>query len=188
MMRRALCERVGGYRVFNQLLEDYDLWLRLLSVGEPGLVTSVEYLYQISPGGIVYGAQAHSRLMMALVRQLHQERRNGGQEVTDWQATVEKLMPAEGTARASPAERQTAVIYDHGLYCLLVRDWAGYQEAILQAAQGHGAAAERARRQVRWLAKVPPLARWTYLFNVRNTVRRYWRPLPPGTPLPRFAV
>ncbi len=53
MIRRSALDRVGAYREFRGLVEDYDLWLRLLEVGEGANLPEPLYRYRLNPLGIM---------------------------------------------------------------------------------------------------------------------------------------
>ena len=59
MFRRDLFDRTGQYREFFKLAQDYDLWLRLLDVSDPGMVSDVLYFHRL--GGTTLGGTKKGR-------------------------------------------------------------------------------------------------------------------------------
>ena len=62
MFRRQVVLDLGGYRSEWFPVEDYDLWLRLLDVGEYRGVPSIEVRYLVNPDGVSASAQHQAAL------------------------------------------------------------------------------------------------------------------------------
>lgn len=80
MMRAAAYRRAGGYRQPFIVAQDLDLWLRLVELGELGVLETVGYESQASPTGISaqrIGMQTH---LAKLAGELARARRDGKDE------------------------------------------------------------------------------------------------------------
>lgn len=80
MMRTAAYRQAGGYRQPFVVAQDLDLWLRMVELGEVGVVDMIGYESQVSPTGISAqrkGLQAH---LAKLAGELARARRHGGDE------------------------------------------------------------------------------------------------------------
>lgn len=79
VMMRASCYRaVGGYRQPFVVAQDIDLWLRLVEIGQVGVVDDVLYESQLSPTGISANRIALQAELCALAVRLARARRESG--------------------------------------------------------------------------------------------------------------
>lgn len=80
MMRTSAYHQAGGYRLPFVVAQDLDLWLRMVELGEVGVIDMIGYESQVSPTGISaqrIGLQAH---LAKLAGELARARRDGGNE------------------------------------------------------------------------------------------------------------
>lgn len=186
MLRRSVYLREGvGYR-FKRDGEDFDLWLRLIGLGDLGCVPSVEYLYSLNPHGLSFGFQSSRREVYELCLRLHRERRDLGREVTDFQEETARIYAARGV-QSTERGRRTVIAYAQGIDALRAGRWSAFADRMREAARGEGLFADKARRRVR-LAWAAPVLRALYDLRVRRSPERFYRYLPPGTPLPPYAM
>lgn len=80
MMRSSAYRRVGGYRQPFMVAQDLDLWLRLVEVGEVGVIDMVGYESQASPNGISAQRAGLQGQLAGLAGDLARARRAGTDE------------------------------------------------------------------------------------------------------------
>ncbi len=72
--------QVGGYRTAFRYAQDWDLWLRLIEVGELGYVPEVLYAYRVTPDSISGLKRRQQEELVALAVQCRQARERGESE------------------------------------------------------------------------------------------------------------
>jgi glycosyltransferase involved in cell wall biosynthesis len=186
MFRRSAYLREGqGYR-FRRDCEDYDLWLRLSAFGEVGCLPSVEYLYTVNPDGVSFGYTESRALVSELCLRLHRERRRMGREISDHKAEIQRIY-ARHEPGVGEEHRRTAAVYARGIDALRAGRWAAFTEHMLEAREGGGPFAMKARVRLA-LAWAGPLLRILYAVRTRGSAERYFRYLAENTPLPSYAA
>lgn len=80
MLRRAACERVGGYRAEFYYGQDWDLWYRLAEVGTFAMVPRVLYHARLFPEAISMTQAERQRRVAECSRGAFQARRRGEDE------------------------------------------------------------------------------------------------------------
>jgi hypothetical protein len=82
MFRKSAALRAGGYRQELEYQEDYDLWLRMLDVGQAAQLPDVLLYYRLSSASVSFrNRRQQSTILDALVKALHEQRRLQGQDV-----------------------------------------------------------------------------------------------------------
>jgi hypothetical protein len=100
MMRAAAYRRAGGYRQPFVVAQDLDLWLRLVELGEVGVIETIGYESRVSPTGISAQRNALQAHLAKLAGELARARRNGGDETA---ALAAFPAPILGSVRADNA-------------------------------------------------------------------------------------
>lgn len=182
MIRADLFRKTGGYR--GSLVEDFDLWLRASETAQLGMLARLGYYYWHSSSGISSGAHIRQQKLVKLALKLHQERKQFGQEKTNWDSEYEQIIQAQ-IAESNPDERKTFMHYAHGHHLLRLRRWDEAKTELLQAANGLGQYAKKARRNLRFFKIAPAISAIYRLLETREP-QYYAHTLASGTPLPGF--
>jgi glycosyltransferase involved in cell wall biosynthesis len=100
MMRASAYRRTGGYRQPFVVAQDLDLWLRLVELGEVGVVETIGYESHVSPTGISAQKNGLQTQLAKLAGELARVRRNGGDEAESLAAFT---LPILGPVRSANA-------------------------------------------------------------------------------------
>ena len=184
MFRRTAYIALGeGYRM-PKYCEDFDLWLRLASIGRLGMVAEPMYVHFLTTSGMTFGASDIEPQVRRLCLRLHAER-NQGSESTNWRADLTRIL-SSAPAEIDPADRATEASYARAVRALRGRRWSEYKTALEETARGSGRRARRARllKLAGWAA---PLVRLILMWRFIRAGELYSRPLPIGTRMPDWA-
>ena len=127
MMRREPYQKTG-YRL-RAYCEEFDLWLRMTQYGELGTLESLEYHYLLTAGSMTSHASNIMAEMAALGLKLHQERKAGGSEITNWQQEQERILAAK-PGKVPAEEREGADLFQCGLRSLKRGRYAEFRDLM----------------------------------------------------------
>ncbi len=161
-----------GYRLSNPA-QDYDLWLRLLSFGDLGMLESIEYFYQLSIRGISFSTYTARHDIVKYILQLHEERKRYGCEVSSEVDLHERQLVTKNAVKSA-----NVIDYSRGLRALQLGRYDEYRHFMREAAR-EGALARMAKLHLR-LGFLAPLTRIFYWARRLRTPFRYLRPVEPG--------
>lgn len=176
MFKRATFESCpGGYRFRTG--QDYDLWLRMSSLGDLGIVESIQYFYWMSSSSISslkFDSRAmKSRAMLEL---------NKG-DLASTPSEIDRI-ETKGTKQVVPGELG---LYQRGIFRLLNGDRTGYYSSMMQVAAMNGILKHKAELHLRFRFAFAALRFW-YIVKLRNTQMRYLKPFDRSCQMPEWEL
>jgi hypothetical protein len=104
MMRAEAYRRAGGYRTAFRYAQDWDLWLRLLELGELGCLTDLVYAWRVWAGALSATRGARQRHLRTLALACRDARAAGRPE----QALLEDAARVSALALGPATDTDTA--------------------------------------------------------------------------------
>jgi glycosyltransferase involved in cell wall biosynthesis len=116
MFRADAYRRVGGYRTAFRYAQDWDLWLRLIEVGDMAYAQAYLYAYRVDAGSISAERRGEQRELAALAGLCHDARVRGESDA-HWVSQAALI----GCADTRPTRRRTSASSYFVGKCLLDR-------------------------------------------------------------------
>jgi hypothetical protein len=183
--RTAYTSLRDGYRI-NANAEDFDLWLRLASQGNLGIIEEQLYAYYFTSTGLTFSKFDLLPRLKALLLRLDAERLVGD-EISDWRAEIDELKSSYETASLGNELREANAEYARALRALRGRRYGEYFQALRKASNGVCPRAKKARILLA-ARPVTPLLRRILLWRLAKNGDRFARPLPAQSPMPSWIV